>query len=238
MDSRLPRYQQLRDDLTRRIAALEWSLNDPLPTEQELAQTYDVAIGTVRKAIDVLEQEGRVERFQGRGTFIRRATFDQSLFRFFRFNAKAHPGALPQSRILNREIGRPPLAAALALGLSEQADGIHLQRLRLIDSQPLVFENIWLPLAPFTALADLPLDAFGDLLYPLYEKRCGQVVAYAKERLTVSTARAEDVEALQLDTPAPIVVVERTAFGHDGRPLEWRISRGNASHFAYEMEIR
>ncbi|MFE9203221.1 GntR family transcriptional regulator [Micromonospora sp. NPDC007230] len=34
-----------------------------------LAQTYDVARGTVRAALDALREEGRVVTFTGRGTF-------------------------------------------------------------------------------------------------------------------------------------------------------------------------
>ncbi|MGF7192040.1 DNA-binding GntR family transcriptional regulator [Robbsia andropogonis] len=94
MDDRLPRYLKLRDEIAARIAALEWQPDQALPTEMELSYAYGVAIGTVRKAIDVLEQEGHLERFQGRGTFIRRASFDQSLFRFLDSSVRTDNGAL------------------------------------------------------------------------------------------------------------------------------------------------
>ncbi|RYP57051.1 hypothetical protein DL771_011514 [Monosporascus sp. 5C6A] len=67
-DLRLPRYQQLRDDLAAQIAQQHWRPGDAIPTEAELAKTYNVAVGTVRKAVDVLVAEGLLERFQGRGT--------------------------------------------------------------------------------------------------------------------------------------------------------------------------
>ncbi|WP_347555074.1 GntR family transcriptional regulator [Robbsia sp. KACC 23696] len=243
MDDRLPRYLKLRDEIAARIAALEWLPDQPLPTELDLSQAYGVAIGTVRKAIDVLEQEGHVERFQGRGTFIRRASFDQSLFRFFRFQRADGQRRPPQSRILARDVLPPPTAIAMSLKMSiEQiaagAPTIRLSRLRIVGEQPLVREQIWLPHAPFSALADLPLPEFADLLYPMYEARCGQVVARASERLTIGEADEDDVEKLQLAPGAPVVVIERTAFAHDNRVLEWRVSRGAAAHFSYEIEIR
>jgi GntR family transcriptional regulator len=243
MDDRLPRYLKLRDEIAARIAALEWQPDQPLPTELDLSQAYGVAIGTVRKAIDVLEQEGHVERFQGRGTFIRRASFDQSLFRFFRFQRADGQRRPPQSRILARDVLPPPTTVAMSLKMSADqlaADQptIRLLRLRTTGDQPLVREEIWLQHAPFAALADLPLPKFADLLYPMYEALCGQVVARASERLTIGVADAEDAEQLQLAIGAPVVVIERTAFAHDNRVLEWRISRGAASHFSYEIEIR
>ena len=243
MDDRLPRYLKLRDEIAARIAALEWQPDQPLPTELDLSQAYGVAIGTVRKAIDVLEQEGHVERFQGRGTFIRRASFDQSLFRFFRFQRADGQRRPPQSHILARDILPPPttVAALLKMSSDQLAAGepaIRLMRLRTTGDQPLVREEIWLRHAPFSALADLPLTKFADLLYPMYEALCGQVVARASERLTIGVADAIDAEHLQLALGAPVVVIERIAFAHDNRVLEWRVSRGAASHFSYEIEIR
>ncbi|WP_260858931.1 GntR family transcriptional regulator [Paraburkholderia sp. BCC1885] len=238
MDDRIPRYHRLRDQLAARIAALEWRPHDPLPTEQELALAYGLAVGTVRKAVDLLEREGLVERFQGRGTFVRRATFDRSLFRFFRFQSPTGERRVPESRILERTVTKAPKAVVARFNLKTGAKAIRLARLRLIDDAPIVAEQIWLPYEPFVALADCPIEEFGALLYPFYEQRCARVVARADERLTVETAGETDIAALGVSAHSPIVVIERVAYGYDGIPLEWRLSRGAAQHFMYEIEIR
>ena len=238
MDLRLPRYQLLRDQLATRIAALEWGFDEPLPTEQELASAYGLAVGTVRKAIDVLENEGTLSRFQGKGTFIRRASFDQSLLRFFRFLDAKGRRQVPQGQIQSRKVKRPPSAVANALGIDLSTSALQLKRLRLIDGKPLVAEEIWLPLSRFAPLEQLPIADFGNLLYPLYESLCGQVVARASERLTIDLANDGDMETLNLKDSGSVVVIERIAYGLDGAALEWRISRGNASHFSYTVEIR
>jgi len=41
----------------------------PLPAERELMQRFDVGRREIRRALDVLEEEGRVWRKQGKGTF-------------------------------------------------------------------------------------------------------------------------------------------------------------------------
>ncbi|WP_326555470.1 GntR family transcriptional regulator [Micromonospora sp. NBC_01813] len=56
--------------LRARIDSGEWPPGHKLPGEVTLAQTYDVARGTVRAALDVLRAEGRVVTFTGRGTFV------------------------------------------------------------------------------------------------------------------------------------------------------------------------
>lgn len=237
-DSRLPLHHQLRDALAARVIGGEWRPGDALPSEQGLAEHYGVAPGTMRRAIETLVHEGWLERRQGRGTFVRRPDFTASLFRFFRFQSDGAERRVPESRILARDVAAAPPVAAAPLGLTAGEQAITLLRLRLVRGQPLLIESIWLPFAPFEALATLPLSEFGDLLYPLYESLCGQVVARAEEELTAEPAEARYARPLRIDAGAPVIVVERLAFDYRDRPLEWRRSRGPATLFRYRVDIR
>jgi DNA-binding FadR family transcriptional regulator len=55
--------------LRQYLAELELPLNGRLPPERELSERFGVSRNKVRKAMDVLEDEGRVWRHVGRGTF-------------------------------------------------------------------------------------------------------------------------------------------------------------------------
>jgi GntR family transcriptional regulator len=237
-DDRLPRYQRLRDDLAGRINRNEWRPGDPIPSEAELAAHYAVAIGTVRKAIDQLVSDGVLERQQGRGTFVRRARFNSSLFRFFRFQSESGERRVPQSRILRRKCvpATSTVASALRIPLGEPV--ISLSRLRLIDDIPLLAEEIWLQKSRFAPILQIDPAEFGDLLYPLYEDRCGQVVVSAEEILTVEIANDMQARLLRLEASAPLIVIERLALDLERRPIEWRRSRGPANRFRYHAEIR
>jgi len=237
-DDRLPRYQRLRDEMVALIAARHWRPGEAIPTEQALARSYDVAVGTVRKAVDLLVAEGLLERFQGRGTFVRRASFDSSLFRFFRFQTRQGERRIPESRILRREVVDAPSAVAATLQMSSSARVIQMSRLRLIDGVPMLAEEIWLPYVRFAAFAQMDLNEVGDLLYPVYEAQCNQVVASATETLTVEAIGPLHARLLHIEPGTPAVVIERLAYGYDRQPLEWRRSRGPASEFIYQAEIR
>lgn len=52
------------------VDQLEREARDQLPTERELAEQIGVGRRAVRRALDVLEAEGRIWRRQGAGTFI------------------------------------------------------------------------------------------------------------------------------------------------------------------------
>lgn len=62
--------EQVADALREKITSGEWPPGHKLPGEVTLAQTYGVARGTVRAALDLLRAEGRIVTFTGRGTFV------------------------------------------------------------------------------------------------------------------------------------------------------------------------
>ena len=72
-DSRVPRYLQVASVLRRRIRDGHWPVGARIATLEELEQEFGVARVTVRQAIDLLQGEGLVKSFQGRGTFVTRA---------------------------------------------------------------------------------------------------------------------------------------------------------------------
>ena len=237
-DTRLPLYQRLRDDILAKIAARVWLPGEALPAEQLLAEDYGVALGTMRKALETLVHDGFLERRQGKGTYVRKADFSRSLFRFFRLTDKGGEQLTPKARVLGRRQRRASAVVAEHLALPVGTPVIHLRRLRLVNDEPLLDEDIWVPAALFGALMEIPTKDYGDLLYPLYERVCGQIVARARERLTVEIATAPQARALAIETGDPVIVIERTACDFDERALEWRCSRGPAAKFNYGIEIR
>ncbi|VVP67149.1 HTH-type transcriptional repressor YvoA [Pseudomonas fluorescens] len=236
-DVRLPLYQRLREEMLARIASGEWTPGAPIPTEAELTRHYGVAIGTVRKAVDTLVNEGLLLRSQGRGTFVRRPNFDASLARFFR-QVNARGGhEIPSSRILSKSLRTPSKTVTDALELGEGEQVVHMERLRMVEGRALFHEEIWLPASRFSALLEIDSASFGELLYPLYERQCGQCIASAKETLTVGAADRAMADTLSIEIGAPVVSIERTALGYDRSPLEYRLSRAAADGFRYQIDI-
>jgi GntR family transcriptional regulator len=64
-------YLRVADDIAARIASGELVPGARLRAERELADYYEVAYGTVRRAMKVLRERGLVESIHGRGTFVR-----------------------------------------------------------------------------------------------------------------------------------------------------------------------
>lgn len=237
-DRRLPIYLRIQDALVAEIAQGAMKPGDALPSEDRLAKRFGVALGTVRKALDAMAADGKLDRRQGRGTFVRRADFGNALFRFFR-HTDAQGGPLrPTARLIDRRDALADAALAARLGLRPGAPILALFRVRLVGEEPILAEEIALDAKRFAALRALPVAEFGDLLYPTYERVCGAVVARASEIIRFGQASARVAKALGIAKAAPVAAIERTAFAIDGMPLEFRRSYGPADRFAYTVEIK
>ncbi|MEM7176119.1 MAG: GntR family transcriptional regulator [Pseudomonadota bacterium] len=235
MDDRLPAYVRLRDALARRIANGEWTSAQPIPSEARLAKDYGLSVGTVRKGVDGLVQEGLLERRQGSGTFVRAPSFDATLFRFFQFReVDGSELSIPSSKLILRSRVDAPAESAKALGTD---DVIKIVRLRSLSDEPLLFEEICIPTEMFAGFEELPESAFGPLLYPLYFERFGVFVKRATDELVFAHASSGVAAQLQLDEGDPLITIQRTAFDIEGRPVEWRIAHGSAERFRYRNEI-
>ncbi|MFM7346829.1 MAG: GntR family transcriptional regulator, partial [Tagaea sp.] len=105
-DSRLPIYLRIQDALVAEIAQGALKPGDALPSEDNLAKRFGVALGTVRKALDGLAADGKLDRRQGRGTFVRRADFGNALFRFFRHTGADGAPLRPAARLIDRRAGK------------------------------------------------------------------------------------------------------------------------------------
>ena len=229
------RYGALAAALRARVIAGEWPPGSAMPAEQTLAAEHGVALGTMRRALELLVEQGLVERIHGRGTFVRSGLSGAPMLRFFRFGDRA--GETPQSRILSRQGVEAPAEVAQALAIGKGEPVLRAKRLRSLGGQPCLLEDIWLPLPAFAALTNDPVDAWGDLLYPLFAERCGVHVHRAVDAISFDRLSAAEARSLQLGAGDPCAKVTRQAFDLAGRCVEYRITRGDAHAFHYTVSI-
>ncbi len=232
------RYGTLATALRQRVLDGEWKPGDMIPSESSLAASYGVALGTIRQALALLVQDGVLRRQHGKGTFVTRGLDNASMMRFFRFHSGDSPATTPVSRILQRRFRHPTRVEAGAFQLAADGQVMQLERLRSIDSQPCLLETIVLPLPLFGPLADSDTEDWDDLLYPMYQQRCGVVVHHAQDDLRFAQLNVTQASRLKLEPGHPCVLVERQAFDVAGRCVERRTTRGDAFSFTYTAQVK
>jgi DNA-binding GntR family transcriptional regulator len=63
-------YMRVAEDIAARIASGELAPGARLRSERDLAEHYQVAYGTIRRAMEVLRERGLIRTIHGRGTFV------------------------------------------------------------------------------------------------------------------------------------------------------------------------
>lgn len=232
------RYGGVASALRERILQGEWAPGEAIHSEAALAQSYGVALGTIRQALSLLVEDGLLERRHGKGTFVSPGLVGGSMLRFFRFRAPNASSEPPVSQIISRRPRRADSAEAAAFGLGSDAQVLQLERVRRIEDQPCLLETIVLPLPLFGPLVDSDPDDWGDLLYPMYQQRCRVLIHRAEDHLSFAQLTATQARRLRLEAGHPCVVVRRTAHDRAGRCVELRTTRGDAFAFEYTAQVR
>ncbi|RKF18327.1 GntR family transcriptional regulator [Micromonospora globbae] len=70
MTGYVPTYRVILNDLRKSIASGQLKPGDKLPTLSELADKYDCALGTARRALEILLETGEIIGKQGKGTYV------------------------------------------------------------------------------------------------------------------------------------------------------------------------
>jgi GntR family transcriptional regulator len=157
--SRVLRYHQIAQTLRERIATSGQGPGERLDNQRSLAREFGVTLMTLRQALDLLERDGLIARRHGLGTFVARPAIDYDILQL-----RALAGDLSAlgedvaTRFLRSHFAAADRRVAEALGLAQQAEVFVLERLRLVDGEPVSFQlGIEITAARETVSA-VPLD--------------------------------------------------------------------------------
>ena len=230
-----PLYEQVKDLLTRRISSGEWQPGQLIPGEARLAEVLEISKGTVRKAIDDLVARHLLVRQQGVGTFVSVHDTRRALFRFFHMVAADGSKALPDSVLLRCHRARARREEARALGLATGRKVVRIERVRRLDGEPAISEDIAVAADRFPDLSAMKI--LPNTLYELYQREYGITIHRAEERLGAIAADERDAARLGCAVGHPLLEIERIALTLDDTPVELRISRCATGRYRYQNSI-
>ena len=215
----VPLHHQVYLDLRAALAANEWNSGDRLPTERELAARYGCSLITVRRALDELAREGRLERTRGRGTFVTEPPIIRDIAGQVGFADEVRSfGYEPYTIVVTHRVeGASPVVAA-ALGIPVDAPVYYLERVRGADSVPLLLEQVRLPADKLPGLLDhdYRVESLWDVLENDYHFPIGR----RQETLSAVVPSSREARLLGLRTRRPSIQLEGTAFTTEGEPIE------------------
>lgn len=230
--SPVPLYHQIYLDLRQMIQRGLIPPGGLLPPEMDICQAYSVGRQTVRQAIARLVDEDIVERFAGRGTFVREQPSHIQFFLDRSFSQQMRElGRVPHSHLLSLETGRVNAENIPALQIWKGAPCLTIERLRLGDDEPICHQTsiVLTERCPGIEQQDFAAQSLYEILSARY-----QLVVTRIDHVVRAVA-ADDYRADLLHVPAgaPLLFVGTTAYTEDGDVIEHSSSYYRADRYEY-----
>jgi GntR family transcriptional regulator len=212
------RYERVRAQLAEDIDRDRRPPGSRLPPERALAEHFGVSRATLRRALDELAGDGRVERVPGGWAVAPRVVGEppNELMSFSEMAASR--GLTPGGRVLDRSVRPATFDEADALGLAPGASLFELERLRTMDGVPILIDRTRVPMALVEGIDEVALD--GTSLYEVLEERFG--IRPTRARFTVEAIEADTRRAtlLDLEPGQPLLRCEQQTEDQSGRAIE------------------
>jgi GntR family transcriptional regulator len=230
-----PLYVQVAGILRDKICASEWTARAPLPNEVTLARDIGVSIGTVRKALEMLENEHLIQRRQGRGTFVVETSHETEMERFSNLvngSRKLRADAV----VWTASQGVATDEEAQVLNIRQTTRVCRLESLWSAGDMTNVYERITVDDARFQNLQKY-IHEGGQFLFPVYRRHYQEPVKKVTEQLTA--VNADDAIATKLSIPKGHAVLRagRIAYAMSGGPIEWSRRYMHLARSAYSVTM-
>lgn len=225
-------YLLLRD----RIVAGELPPGGRLPGEPALATEHSVSRVTVRRALDLLEKEGLVQRKAGSGTFVHDTRAVRPIVADLS-NVLSHlidMGRSTDVKLLSFGYGIPPESIAESLGLKPGERVQRSVRVRLIDGEPFSYLTTHVPEWIGLTYSEAELAA-----RPLLEliERSGVSTERATQAINATLAGPEAAAALDLEIGSPLLTLTRIVYEPSGRGVEHLHALYRPDRYSFHMDL-
>ncbi len=215
-----PLYKQLFDIICQQIRKGNWPLGKPLPTQKDIATTYNVSLIVVKQAWSELINAGIITSQRGSGSVVSAIPEGVNYGHTFRgiTSDLREANVAIENRILEISPRRARDALADGLSLPAQHDYLYISRIRCLNDRPFNHEKIYLDRSFFPELMLTAEDLSRNSLYSLLGVRSDS----ATEKVEAILPDTELCAKLQIAENKPLLSVARQTYlaGHE-RPFEY-----------------
>jgi GntR family transcriptional regulator len=241
---------RVADDIRHKIETGQYAGGQQLPTFDDIAEAHLCSLAVVRKAIDLLKQQGLVITVQGKGTFVRERPKARrhGIDRYSRSRWKTGQAILvaeaaEQGHTANQEIRElaevpAPQAVAERLGIEPGTPVWVRRRTTYVDGRPNQLADSYyeLDVVKGTLIREEntgPGGGFARL------EDAGHELSKISEEWTVRMPTGPEAAALNLPTGTPVADLIRTTYDTTGKAVEVMLAviAGDMVSIAYTFPI-
>jgi GntR family transcriptional regulator len=230
--SPVPLYHQIYLDLRKMVEHGTLVPGDMLPTEVDICHAYHVGRQTVRQALARLVDEDQVERFAGRGTFVRKQPNHIQFFLDRSFSQQMREmDRMPHSRILNIQTGLIDAELVPALQPYRGSACLKLERLRLGDDEP-ICQQITTVLSEHCPGID-GYDFASKSLYEILATQYHLTINRIDHMVRAVGADGYRADLLEVSEGTPLLFVSTTTYLESNEVIEHSDSFYRADRYEY-----
>lgn len=215
MDDKIPLYSQLTKEIEHKVDNGVWKTGSKIPSERELSVIYNVSRITVRNAINELVLKGKLEKIQGKGTYVLRKSIVQNLGNVYSFSKEMErQGKISITKLINRKIIKADYKIAERLGINIDDYVIYLERLRCTEEEvPIIIEKTYFALEKYKFILDMDIE--NKSLYKTLEIENGIVIDKAIETFKACELTTSESKQLSCKKKKYGLLIKRTSYSNE-----------------------
>lgn len=226
------KYVKIYRALKKQIENEEWKAGEKIPTESVLMNTYGASRDTIRKSLNLLEQNGYIQKSRGKASCVMpkdRYIFPVSeIASFQEVNSLANMRA--ETEVVNLDIVTFPHQNYEIFGSEVPGELYELIRVRKVEGERIIFDKDYLAR---NVVPRLPLTACRKSVYEYLERELHLDIGYATKEITVQMAQEEDKKYLDLGTYDMVVVVKSCTYLTNNTLFQYTESRHRPDKFRF-----
>ncbi|MEH7121605.1 GntR family transcriptional regulator [Neobacillus vireti] len=230
-ESSIPLYQQLASIIKQQINKGILKENDKILTATELSEKYEVSLITVKKAIDLLAEEGTLVKQQGKGTFVATRKLLRTSESFMGFTQLCEmQGYKASSEVIKVDFIIAPISDVEKLNLQEEERIIRIIRVRKCDGVPVIIEESHFPMQYSFLLSE---DLTGSINKHL--NKHGVIINQGIKTINICYATEDEAKILDIQPNQALILQKEYNKDENGIPVHTCKQVINADR--YEMVI-
>lgn len=229
-------YYNIYLDIKNQIKEGKLKGNDLLLSERDYVKKYSTSRNTVRQALSLLKNEGLIYTMQGKGNFVNPDIIEQELDTFYSFHDKISSiGKTPSSVVLKYELLPCDDFFSDLFKVNNNSNIYYIQRLRLIDGEPAMLENTYIPSNRFK---DFDFDELNKkAMYDIFVNEYGVMIKKAVEKFKpILVKNNEDMEYLDINKNTIVMEIIRKTYEYN-KVIEYTISHVKDNLFEYTVVL-
>ncbi|SJZ76807.1 GntR family transcriptional regulator [Pilibacter termitis] len=232
------KYQIIYNDFRNKIVTGFYKGGEILPKETEVGKEFSASKLTVKKAFDMLVDDGFIIKQRGKGTFVQEISPSEieilAEANQFLGTTALNPKQNVTSQVFVFETVTVPENVADRLNMNPKGKVYKIVRVRQIDGFPTVLEYTYMPV---TVIPDLKLKDVQQSIYHYIEHKVGLKISLARRTITARKATKDEAEKLQLEENDPVVEVRQIGYLADGTAFESSTSVHRYDKYGFEIVL-